>query len=72
MPSQSSSEFTVFECPKCGHWYGEREGLWSKPHHCPACIRAKKKTRPKHRQNITLSSDVLGAPMTVPVRLVRS
>ena len=67
LPRQSS--YTIFECPECGHWHGEADGLWAKPSRCPRCIRRIVKAKPLGTRNYTTMTDVQKAPMTVPVEV---
>lgn len=62
--------FTVFVCPECGYWHGEREGLWSKPSRCSACIRRVVAAKPStYARRYTTMSDVAKAPMTEAVEV---
>jgi predicted NUDIX family NTP pyrophosphohydrolase len=61
----------IFVCPACGYWYGQRDGLWSKPQRCSACAAAKR-TATDRRRGITRSASVRAAPMCERVEVVPS
>lgn len=55
-------EVTIFVCPACGYWRGERDGLYAKAGRCPRCV----KRRRIGAEMVTLLDDVSKAPQLQP------